>query len=158
MRHSLKTGFSFGLVSGVITTLGLMAGLYSGTDSRSVVLGAVLMIALADSLSDALGIHVSEESENKHSHRSVWEATFSTFIFKCLVTLTFAVPVVFFSLKTALLISIIWGGLLISVFSLHLGSVSKSGKSRVLIEHLLIGAFVVAGTYSIGLWISGIFK
>jgi hypothetical protein len=60
-------------------------------------------------------------------------------------------------LKTALLVSIIWGGLLISVFSLHMGAASESVKSRVLIEHLLIGAFVVAGTYSIGLWISGVF-
>ena len=28
MKHSLKTGFSFGLTSGIITTLGLMVGLH----------------------------------------------------------------------------------------------------------------------------------
>ena len=31
MKESLKTGISFGLTSGVITTLGLMVGLHSGT-------------------------------------------------------------------------------------------------------------------------------
>ena len=31
MRESVKTGISFGLTSGVITTLGLMVGLHSGT-------------------------------------------------------------------------------------------------------------------------------
>ena len=38
MRTSLKIGFSFGLTSGVITTLGLMVGLHAGTHSKSVVL------------------------------------------------------------------------------------------------------------------------
>lgn len=59
MRTSWKTGISFGLTSGVITTLGLMAGLYSGTHSRAIVIGGILTIAIADAMSDALGIHVS---------------------------------------------------------------------------------------------------
>ena len=42
MRPSWKTGVSFGLTSGVITTLGLMVGLYSGTHSRTVVIGGIL--------------------------------------------------------------------------------------------------------------------
>jgi len=42
MKHSLKTGFSFGLTSGIITTLGLMVGLHSGTHSRLAVMGESL--------------------------------------------------------------------------------------------------------------------
>ena len=79
MRHSLKVGLCFGLTSGIITTLGLMMGLYSGTNSKLVVIGGILVIAIADSFSDALGIHMSEESENKHTTREVWESTISTF-------------------------------------------------------------------------------
>ena len=75
MKHSIKKGFSFGLTSGVITTLGLIVGLHSGTHSKLVVIGGVLVIAVADALSDALGIHISEESENKHTQREIWEAT-----------------------------------------------------------------------------------
>ncbi|KKK69804.1 hypothetical protein LCGC14_2930360, partial [marine sediment metagenome] len=52
MKHTIKTGFSFGLTSGIITTLGLMVGLSSGTKSRLAVIGGVLIIAIADSLSD----------------------------------------------------------------------------------------------------------
>jgi hypothetical protein len=54
MKESLKTGITFGLTSGTITTQGLMIGLYSGTNSRGVVIGGILTIAIADSLSDAL--------------------------------------------------------------------------------------------------------
>ena len=74
MKTSLRTGFSFGLASGTITTLGLMVGLHSGTHSKLAVFGGVLTIAIADAFSDALGIHVSKESENKHSVKEIWES------------------------------------------------------------------------------------
>ena len=48
MKASFKTGLSFGLTSGVITTLGLMVGLHSGTHSRTVVIDGILTIAIAD--------------------------------------------------------------------------------------------------------------
>ena len=54
MNHSVKTGFSFGFTSAIITTLGLMVGLNAGTHSRLVVLGGILTIAIADAFSDAL--------------------------------------------------------------------------------------------------------
>jgi len=70
-NHSIKTGFSFGLTSGIITTLGLIIGLHAGTHSRLVVMGGILTIATADAFSDALGIHISEESETKHSNKEI---------------------------------------------------------------------------------------
>jgi hypothetical protein len=66
MKESLRTGISFGLTSGTITTLGLMIGLYSGTNSRGIVIGGILTIAIAIAhpLSDALGIHVYQVVEH----------------------------------------------------------------------------------------------
>jgi hypothetical protein len=52
-----------GLTSGIITALGLIAGLYLFTGSRSVVLGGILTISIADLFSDVLGIHIAEESD-----------------------------------------------------------------------------------------------
>ena len=71
MRHSLRVGFSFGITSGIITTLGLMVGLNSSTRSGLVVIGGILTIAIADAFSDALGIHISEESENRHTAKEI---------------------------------------------------------------------------------------
>ena len=85
MKHSIKVGLCFGTTSGIITTLGLMIGLYSVTNQRLPVIGGILTIAIADSLSDAMGIHISEESENKNSSRAFWEATFCTFICKFII-------------------------------------------------------------------------
>jgi VIT1/CCC1 family predicted Fe2+/Mn2+ transporter len=132
MKPSFKTGFSFGLTSGVITTLGLMVGLHSGTHSKIAVIGGILTIAIADAASDALGIHVSEEAKNTKSHKQVWEATIATFFSKLLFALTFVLPVLLFPLSTALIISIAWG-------------------------FLLLALLVIIATHFIGEWIAQVF-
>jgi VIT1/CCC1 family predicted Fe2+/Mn2+ transporter len=120
MKHSLKTGLSFGLTSAIITTLGLMVGIYSSTRSRLAVLGSILIIAIADAFSDSLGIHMSEESENKHTPVEIWESTLYTFLSKFLFASTFLVPVIIFELERAVLVSIVWGLLLLVLFSYYL--------------------------------------
>ena len=67
MKHSIKVGFSFSLTSGIVTTLGLMVGLNSSTNSKLAVVGGILTIAIPDALSDARGIHVTEEVQNKYT-------------------------------------------------------------------------------------------
>jgi len=158
MRHSFKTGVSFGLTSGVITTLGLMVGLYASTRSKVAVIGGVLVIAVADSLSDALGIHISEESENKHSPKEIWEATFATFGAKLVVTLSFIVPVVLLELLAAILASIAWGFFLIGFFSYYISRKTEPKTWKVVAEHFFIASVVIAATHLIGSWISKVFE
>ena len=47
MKHPFTTGLSFGTTSGVITTLGLIVGLHSGTHSALAVIGGIITIAIA---------------------------------------------------------------------------------------------------------------
>jgi len=157
MKHSLKTGFSFGLTSGIITTLGLMVGLHSGTHSKLVVIGGVLVIAIADSLSDALGIHLSEESENKHTTKEIWEATLSTFLSKFAFTLTFIIPLLLFQLSTAIIVSIAWGLSLLCIFSFFIAKEQKAKPWRPIVEHLAIAVAVIITTHYVGDWISSAF-
>jgi len=90
---SIKTGFGFGLTSGVITTLGMMLGLYSTTHSKIAIIAGILSIAVADAFSDSMGIHISQEVENHHSKKEVWEATVSTFLGKFIFSLMFILPI-----------------------------------------------------------------
>lgn len=158
MRQSFRIGLSFGLTSGVITTLGLMVGLYSGTHSESAVLGGILTIAVADSLSDALGIHVAEESKHIGSHSHIWEATLATFVAKFLVAGTFALPVVLLSLDLAVLVSIGWGLLLLTILSLWVARIQQNPAWKVIGEHVLIGICVIASTHYLGEWIGARFS
>src|SRR3989339_2152552 len=109
LNDSQKTGFSFGLTSAIVTTLGLMVGLNSGTHSRLAVIGGILTIAIADAFSDALGIHISEESEGKHTQEEIWLSTLSTFAAKFVVTVMFLAPVLLLDLTRAIAVSIAFG-------------------------------------------------
>lgn len=157
MRLSLKTGFSFGLTSGVITTLGLMVGLHSGTHSKAAVVGGILTIAIADAFSDALGIHVSQEAQDKFRPREIWNATVSTFFSKLLFALTFILPVMFFDLLPAIVISVAWGLLVLSVFSYFIGRRKKVDPRKVVLEHLVIVLMVIVITHFVGDWIAQMF-
>jgi len=154
MNDSLKTGLSFGLTSGVITTLGLMVGLHSGTNSKLVVLGGILTIAIADAFSDALGIHVSEEAEGNHTHKEVWLSTFATFFFKLLFASTFIVPVLLLELNHAMIVSIIWGLSILSIASFKIAKSQGENVWKVMGEHVLIAVVVIVTTHFVGEWIS----
>lgn len=153
MKQSFKTGFSFGLTSGVITTLGLMVGLNAGTHSKPVVIGGIVTIAVADALSDALGIHISEESKNSGPAVAVWESTISTFCAKFLIAMTFAVPVFMLELTTAVSVSILWGLSLLALLSYFVARDQNIAPWKVIGEHVLIGISVVAITHYLGDWI-----
>jgi VIT1/CCC1 family predicted Fe2+/Mn2+ transporter len=157
MKNSVKKGLNFGLTSGVITTLGLMVGLHSGTGSSMVILGGVLTIAIADSFSDALGIHVSEESISSNTQRDVWEATICTFLAKFVFTLSFAVPLLFLSLSWAIVVSIIWGFMLLSFVSYRIAKDQKNKHWKVIAEHLLIAVVVIISTHFVGDFIKQLF-
>jgi VIT1/CCC1 family predicted Fe2+/Mn2+ transporter len=155
MKTSWKTGISFGLTSGVITTLGLMVGLHSGTHSRAIVIGGILTIAIADAMSDALGIHVSEESKNSVPVSQVWEATLATFAAKFVVSATFVVPVLISPLDQAIVISIVWGLFLLTVLSFFIARAQTIAPWKVIGEHLFIALCVVAMTHAVGAWVNG---
>ena len=153
MKDSLRTGISFGLTSAVITTLGLMVGLHSGTHSRIVVLAGILTIAIADAFSDALGIHISEEAENIHSAKEIWGATVATFLTKFLFAMTFLVPVLLISLSVAIIVNLIWGLSILTVLSYIIARSQGKPPWKIVGEHLLIAAVVIAVTHWLGDWI-----
>jgi vacuolar iron transporter family protein len=157
MKQSLKIGICFGITSGIITTLGLMVGLSSGTNSQSIVIGGILMIAIADAFSDALGIHVSEESDKTRTNKEVWESTISTFVAKFLFALTFVVPVLFLSLNVAILVNIGWGIFVLSLLSYILAREHKESALKAITEHVGIAIVVIVSTYYVGEWISRVF-
>lgn len=157
MDHSKKTGFSFGITSAIITTLGLIVGLNAGTHSRLAIIGGVLIIAVADAFSDALGIHISEESENKHTTKEIYTATVSTWLTKFAFAMTFVVPVLILPVQQAVIASVIWGMLLLTLFSIHLADGGNKKHWKVVGEHLAIASAVILITNYLGILINSVF-
>lgn len=153
--HQLMTGVSFGMTSGVITSLGMIVGLHSATSSRLVVISGIIIMAIADGLSDAAGVHISEESElekgnAKHTQKEIWAATIFTFISKLTFTLTFAVPFLIFALKNAVMVAIIWGILLLIFLNFTIARIKQERPAALILEHVLLASFVIVVSHYAG--------
>ena len=151
------SGISFGMTSGVITTLGLMVGLRSGTGSKLAVIGGIATIAVADAFSDALGIHMAEETRGSRV-RHIWAVTLSTFATKLIVAVSFAAPVLLLDLSAAVWVAVGWGLVLLTVLS---WVIARANRSRVLLvvgEHLAIATVVIVAAEFLGRWVAATFQ
>lgn len=157
MKETLLKGVGFGLTSGVITTLGIIVGLHAGTHSRLAVLAGMIVLAVADALSDAIGIHISEEAEGEHATREIWEATLFTFSSKFVFSLTFVPLIVFLEISTAILASVVWGLFLIVIISFYTAKLQNKNVHRTIAEHLLVTILVIFLAHYLGDIIYGFF-
>ena len=156
MNNSWKSGIGFGITSAIITTVGLMVGLISSTNSKIAVVGGIITIAIADAMSDAMGMHLSQEFAGQ-DQKNVWIATISTFITKMIVAATFIISPLFFSLITSAIINIIWGLLILGIFSYIIAKNEHEKPFAVISQHLLIAMVVIVLSYFVGKLINYIF-
>jgi len=153
MKGSIKTGVSFGLTSGIITTVGLMVGLNAGTGLKLAVIGGILTVAIADAFSDALGIHMAEEASKRNSHAYIWEATIATFLTKFIVASSFIIPFLIWEMGGAILAGLIWGAFLLIAFNYVLAKKRGDNPFMVVAEHVLIAVIVVVISHFVGHWV-----
>jgi len=142
-RCRLKdTRFSFGATAAIITNLALVAGLRTGEHAKISIIGGMLIIALADNVSDSVGIHIYQESECL-AQKEVWISTFSNFMSRLIVSLTFISFVLFLPFQLAVFISLAWGLLLLSFISYRIARERKLNPYTAMLEHMIIAVFVI---------------
>jgi len=156
-KDHIRSGVGFGLTSSIITTIGLMVGLFSGTHLRIAVIGGVITIAIVDALSDAFAMHISQESTGDESTRDIWASTFSTLGAKFFFAIIFLIPVLLLDLQTAIIVSIAFGLFLIIVFSIWIAKSQNENPAKVVAEHLFIAVAVIVLAYLAGAWIATMF-
>ena len=115
--------FSFGVTSAIMTSLVLIIGLASNTDRISLIT-ALLIIAIADNLSDSFGIHIYQESKCI-TPKEVKKTTLNNFITRMLTTFVFILFVLFFPSNLAIIFSIIFGVTVLAVLSYIISKLQK---------------------------------
>ena len=156
-NRGARRGIFFGATSGVITTIGLIVGLNAGTQSIVAVLGGILVVAIADAASDAMGIHLAEEADPEATTTNIWGATIWTFLTKLVFALSFALPLLWLPLQLAVLVCVSWALLVIIVLSAYLAHAQRVKALPVITEHLGIAIIVVTVSYWIGTWVRATF-
>lgn len=157
IRRAFVQGSSFGLISGIITTLGLMVGLHSGTQSRLAVIGGIVTIAIADAFSDGFGMHVSQEAGDNDGIVDLWLAAGSVFVAKFFFALTFLVPLWLFELTMAVIVGVVWGFGLLGGVSYWIARRQQTPPWKAVAEHFLIGGLVVVINHFVGLLVAGLY-
>jgi VIT1/CCC1 family predicted Fe2+/Mn2+ transporter len=153
--HQLVTGICFGLTTAVITSVGMIVGMQSATSSKLAVVSGIVVMAVADGLSDAVGLHTAEEAEvedgrGKHTSKEIWLTTLFAFLSVSGFTLTFAVPILVFPLETAVFIAITWGMLLLTLLNFCVAKIRKENPLKLICEHISLAIFVIIVSHMVG--------
>ena len=148
-KRLYETRFSFGATAAIITNLALIFGLRTGEHAKLSIIGGMLIIAIADNISDSIGIHIYQESELLET-KEVWLSTFTNFISRFLISLTFVLMVLFLPIKLAAVCTLIWGLLLLSIMSYMIAKDKGINPYSTILEHVSIAVAVAVASNFIG--------
>jgi vacuolar iron transporter family protein len=148
--------FIFGATTAVITNMGLVTGLFFSPNAKMNIIGSILVIALADNISDSLGIHIFQEAE-KLKIKEVWLSTLSNFLTRFLVSMVFVVTIVFVPMRQAVVGLIVLGMVLLAVISYFVARSQNRNPIVAITEHIGIAVIVILASHWIGEWILGHF-
>ncbi len=136
------TNYIFGSSAAIITDVSLIVGLGSARASRGAILGGLLTIALADNISDSLGIHLYKESEGSGARLSLLATTLN-FLSRLLISLTFVAIVVALPISRAIPVGIGWGLLLLIVISYWITRANGRSSIAEIGKHVLVAIAVI---------------
>ena len=145
--------FSFGSTSAIVTSMGLIIGLGSATVSPATIVGGLLIVAVADNITDSLSVHMYQEAEQLEA-RAAFRATLMNFVARLLITLTFAIVVLVLpNPYDAVIIALGWGLLLLAGLSYILARARDVRALPEVGKHLGVAMLVIAASRVVGLYI-----
>ncbi len=148
--------FSFGATSSTVTSLGIIFGLLTSVNPKAGVIGALLVIAVADNIADSLGIHIYRESTaTKKENTRMF--TISNFITRFGITLTFVFLFVFLPIGYAAAFCTLIGFGILVFLSYLIGVQRKTSILKEVAVHLGIAIPVIIISHYLGQLIFTIF-
>jgi hypothetical protein len=149
MRPAAIRNFSFGGAAAIVTSMGLIIGFDAVTSTKATILAGLLIVALADNLTDSLSMHIYQESERLEP-RKAFHATVMNFATRFGISLSFVVLVLFLPMGTAVLVSLVWGLLLLVGLTYLVAMDRKLPVLPEVLKHLAAAAVVILTSKAIG--------
>ena len=157
IKHLHK--FSLGATSAIITSMGLIAGLATGMGAKTSIITGLLIIAIADNISDSFSIHIYKESEGA-SRENVLVSTYGNFLVRLFLVATFIAVVLVFPPETAVIASSLWGLGLLTILSYSIAKNKNATVWKEIFWHVSVAILVIIGSKFLGDFIlnANIFK
>lgn len=140
---------SFGATSAIITSVGLIVGFGSAEVPKSVIISSLLIVGLADNLTDTLSIHIFQESELLEQ-RAVFRATISNFLTRASIAGTFAIISLPLSGWLAVLTCLAWGLTLLVGLTCFVARNRGARIATELLKHIALAGIVILASGLIG--------
>lgn len=138
-----------GATAAIITSMGLIAGLTQGAGAKMSIITGLLVIAIADNISDSFSIHIYKESEGV-SKKEVRTYTLGNFVTRLLLASTFVAIVLFLPSYTALIVSSVWGLFTLALLSYLIAKKNEAHPLFMVARHLVIALLVIFGSRVLG--------
>jgi hypothetical protein len=143
---------SFGTTAAIVTNMGLIAGLHAATANRATILGSLLIIAVADNLTDSLGVHVYQEAE-RLAAREAFRTTVTNFLARLLISLSFIALTGLLPPRLLITAAVAWGLGLLATLSFLLARARGVAAGPEIVKHCAVALIVLALSRAIGAWI-----
>jgi hypothetical protein len=140
------SNFSFGATSAVVTSLAIIVGLGGAENAKLTIISALLIIAIADNISDSFGIHIHEESKHIPA-REIRRTTTNNFTTRLVITFIFILFVSAMPMGAAVASSVIFGVLVITALSYFISKDQKTSPYLAIFHHLAIALVVMAASF-----------
>ena len=144
---------SFGAASAIVTSMGIIIGFGVASISKPTIIAGLLIVGLADNVTDSLSIHIYQESE-RLEQQAAFRATVGNFATRLIISLSFVVLVFCFSSTSMLSACLIWGVLLLATLTWFVAKNRNANVSTEVLKHLAVAAAVIAASLGTGTFIS----
>lgn len=134
--------YSYGSTAAVVTSMGIIVGFDAAMMPRTALVTSLLVIALADNLSDSLSIHVYQESERLET-RAAFRATVTNFVARLIVAMSFVAIVVLLPPRWTVTASVGWGVVLLSALSFSVARARGAPPAMEIAKHLAVAMLVI---------------
>lgn len=145
--------FGFGATAAIVTSIGLIIGFDAATATKATILSGLVIVAIADNLTDSLSVHIYQESERLEPS-TAFHAVLTNFAVRLGLSLSFVLLMVILPLRVAVVASILWGLLLLTGLSYVVARTRKLPVLREIAKHVAVAAVVMLSSKLIGYVIS----
>jgi len=151
--HLRPTWVSYGGTAAVVTGTGLVVGLQSAHSSVATLVGALLIIGVADNLTDSLSVHAYQEAEGLGG-KAALRSTIANFVVRLAMTLTFVGLVITLPPPWLQPVAVGWGAALLAALTSLTALRRGSSVVSEIAKHLLVATVVVTISKLLGVGIS----
>lgn len=143
---------SFGGPAAITTSMALVIGLDAATAAKATIITSLLIIGIADNLTDSLSVHIYQESE-RLAQRQAFRTTVANFVTRVLTALSFVFLVLLLPTSMSIYVCVAWGFALLAGLSYLLARERGVSAFSEIWKHSATAVIVIALGREIGVWI-----